>query len=439
MSSTTQTSLGHPIAVLTEDLHARLDAVADVPAWSATADEQRATLVSLARARARLDELWLRMLAAADRNDVAAASVATSTGAWLAASTRRAPGVAAGEVKLATALDDGFEATRAALAAGTVDLEQARVIVAAVQALPADAVTHDPSCVGRAETALLDLARVHDARRLKRLGRHILHVLDPDAADRRLGRQLEREEQAAARATFLELHDDGDGTHRGRFRISEFHAAALAKMLDAIANPTRHPSLPQTGAQTDPQTDPQSGPADSRGRRSRPEALGAAFCELIERLPADRLPASGGLSATVVVLLDYDVLLSGLGTARLDTGEQISAGLARRLACQAGVILAVLRRLVDGTSVVLDMGRRRRLHTEHMRIALAVEQGGCTTEHCPRPSGWCHAHHDLAWSSGGGTSVTNGRLLCGYHHKAHSTGFRTERLPGNQIRFHRRT
>jgi len=86
------------------------------------------------------------------------------------------------------------------------------------------------------------------------------------------------------------------------------------------------------------------------------------------------------------------------------------------------------------------MGRTRRFHTEHQRIALAVEQGGCTAEHCPRPAGWCHAHHDLAWSTGGGTSVTNGRLLCGYHHhKAHSAGYRTERLPGNQIRFHRRT
>ena len=124
----------------------------------------------------------------------------------------------------------------------------------------------------------------------------------------------------------------------------------------------------------------------------------------------------------MVVLLDYDTLLSGLGTARLDTGERISAGLARRLACQAGVIPAVVRRLVDGRSVVLDLGRKRRLHTEHMRIALAVEQGGCTAEHCDRPAGWCHAHHDVPWSAGGPTSVTNGRLLCSFHHhKAHST------------------
>jgi Domain of unknown function (DUF222) len=284
---------------------------------------------------------------------------------------------------------------------------------------------------------LLELALVHDARRLKQLGRHMLHVLDPDAADRRPGRELEREERAAARATFLEVHDNGDGTHGGRFRLPDLHAAALRKVLDAIGNPTRSGGC-ATGAVS---TAARSGSGEGESpRRSRPELRGLAFCELLERLPADRLPTSGGVSATVVVLLDYDTLLSGLGTARLDTGERVSAAQARRLACQAGVVPAVVRRLVDGSSVVLDLGRKRRLHTEHMRIALAIEQGGCTAQHCSRPAGWCHAHHDLPWSSGGSTSVANGRLLCSFHHhKAHSAGYALERIDGNRVRFHRRT
>ena len=197
----------------------------------------------------------------------------------------------------------------------------------------------------------------------------------------------------------------------------------LTKVLDAIA----HQGRPGQ-------------PTDDSPKRTRPERRGQALCELLERMPADRLPTSGGVSATVVVLLDYDALVSGLGTARLDTGERISAGLARRLACEAGVVPAVVRRLVDGRSVVLDMGRKRRLHTEHMRIALCVEQGGCTAERCDRPAGWCHAHHDVPWSAGGSTSVANGRLLCSFHHhKAHSAGFTLERLPDNRVRFHRRT
>ena len=408
-------------------LHASLDALAEVPAWSASRGEQRTALVELARAKARLEELWLRLLAAGDRNDVAADSAATSTAAWLAARDTSPPRRRAADVRLAAGLDDDRAATREALARGDLDLEQARVVVARCGRCPRrpSPRTRRVPGAGRGHAA----GPRADARRAvaAALGRHILHVLDPEAADRRLGQQLEREERAAARATFLELHDNGDGTHGGRLRIPGFHAAALTKMLDAIANPAR-PDQPCR----------QHAPA--RRGAPVPERRGQAFCELLERIPADRLPTSGGVTPPSSCSSTTTPCCHGLGTARLDTGERISAGLARRLACEAGVIPAVVRRLVDGRSVVLDMGRKRRLHTEHMRIALAVEQGGCTAEHCDRPAGWCHAHHDVPWSAGGPTSVTNGRLLCSFHHhKAHSPGYTLERLPSGQVRFHRRT
>ena len=53
-------------------------------------------------------ELRLRVLAAGDRNDIAAASAATSTGAWLAQHTRQTRGTAHAQVKLALALDTGY-------------------------------------------------------------------------------------------------------------------------------------------------------------------------------------------------------------------------------------------------------------------------------------------------------------------------------------------
>ena len=312
------------------------------------------------------------------------------------------------------------------------------MVVRAVQALPEDAVAAEPGLLRRAEAHLLDLARIYDAKRLRQLGKHLLEVLDPDGADERLGRQLEAEEARAARSTSLVLRDNGDGTHAVTARISTLHAAMLTKALEAILNPARN----ATGVGTST-GDPGRLVADERGAKvvvSRPEQLGHAFGELLERIPTDRLPQTAGGSATVVVTLDLDTLLSGLGTARLDTGEQISAGAARRLACEAGIIPAVVRRLVDGTSVVLDQGRERRLHTKSMRIALGIEQGGCTAEGCRRPPGWCHAHHDLPWSEGGPTSVANGRLLCPFHHrKAHSPTHDMTRLPDGKVRFTRRT
>jgi hypothetical protein len=181
--------------------------------------------------------------------------------------------------------------------------------------------------------------------------------------------------------------------------------------------------------------------AEERARTTRPELLGGALCRLLERLPADGLPRAGGVSATVVVLIDYDKLLTGLGAARLDTGEEVSAGPARRLLCEAVVVPAVYRRVLGCPSVVLDVGRKARFHTEPQRIAMALRDGGCTAEGCDRPPGWTEAHHDaVSWSDGGGTSVDNGRLLCRFHHtRAHSPTYETTRLPNGKVRFHRRT
>ena len=381
----------HPIARFGARVHAVLDDLADTAAWSMTPAEQRTALVALARAEARIGELRLRVLAAADRADIAAQSAATSTGAWLAEHTRTTRSQAHADLHLAQALDGRCRATRAALAAGALNPTHARVIVHALDQLPDEL---DPTVRERAEKQLVHDAGDHDPTALKMFARHLYEVIDPDAADAEEGRRLEREEHAAARATYLQLCDNGDGTHTGRFKIPTLHAQMLAK----------------------------------------------ALCELLERYPADRLPKACGVSATVLVLLDYDKLLTGLGAAHLDTGVPISAGQARRLACSAGLIPLVYRRAIDGPSVILDMGRKRRLHTEPQRIALTVRDRGCTTLACDRPAAWCHAHHDLPWAEGGPTDLATGRLLCGFHHgKAHSPSYHITHRPDGKVQFHRRT
>ena len=70
----------------------------------------------------------------------------------------------------------------------------------------------------------------------------------------------------------------------------------------------------------------------------------------------------------------------------------LDAGAARRLACEAGIIPAVL----GGRSQVLDLGRKKRFHTEAQRIAKTIEAGGCEIEGCDWPPGQCHLHHPSA-------------------------------------------
>jgi Domain of unknown function (DUF222) len=178
------------------------------------------------------------------------------------------------------------------------------------------------------------------------------------------------------------------------------------------------------------------GTAGSAQRGPGPERLGRALCEYLERYPSERLPHAGGLAATVVVLMPLDTLTGGLGAAQLDTGGHLSPGLARRLACEAGIVPAVL----GSGSQVLDLGRKRRFHTEPQRLAKIVEDRHCTAEGCDWPPGLCHLHHDIPWHRGGATNTHHARLLCPRHHaRAHDPAYTTTHLPNGKITFTRRT
>jgi len=124
------------------------------------------------------------------------------------------------------------------------------------------------------------------------------------------------------------------------------------------------------------------------------------------------------------------------GSCLLDTGERVSAGMARRLLCQAGVIPVVL----GAESEILDLGRLTRFHTPGQRAAMALRDGGCTAEGCTRPAWACEGHHKIPWSQGGSTSLADGTLLCPWHHhRAHDPHYDVDYLPTGKTRFHRRT
>ena len=258
-------------------------------------------------------------------------------------------------------------------------VDQAEVIIAAVQALPDDV---GPDLAARAQATLLGYAAVHDAKALRVLGKRILEVVAPEVGEAHEAKVLEREERDAEAAARFRISEDGHGQWHGRFTLPTLQGAMLHKALLAYAAPRHRTS-------TDGQAPVPGRPSDHR--------MGEAFMEYVTRYPADQLPQAGGMSATVVVTMGLDTLLGGLKAAQLDTGHRISPGLARRLACEAGIIPAVL-----GTqSQVLDLGRKTRFHTAPQRIALSIEQAGCTAEGCDAPPARCHAHHDHPWSHGG--------------------------------------
>ena len=110
-----------PVLRLCDSLCRALDSLAESPMWVMSPGEQAEALVELKAQRARLEELELRVFAAADRNQVARESWATSTPAWLADRTKTTRSSCFRDLRLAQALDEEFEATRRVLAGGAID------------------------------------------------------------------------------------------------------------------------------------------------------------------------------------------------------------------------------------------------------------------------------------------------------------------------------
>src|SRR6478735_4614823 len=418
----------HPVLDFALRLRERLDSITNVALWSMTEEQQRDALTTLTHSQAQLDALRLRLLAEADRSGATTQTGAGTAADWIATETRQVRREARSDLRLAEALDR-YDVLAAAIAEGKVNVAQARAIVAALDRLPTTGeFAVDTEQRGAAEEHLVALAAHHDAKALRVLGGRIFEVIAPDLAEKFDGKALEAEEAQALRRTTFTMFEDDEGTCHGRFRIPARHGQMLTKMILAISSPAR-----STGAEMS---------AKSSGiDRDLPTPVrhGLALTQLIEAIPAENLPKTGGCTATVVVTMTLDQLLADLdhaGVCTLDTGGRLTAGEARRLACTAGIIPVVL----GGRSQVLDIGRRRRLHTEAMRIAMGVRDCGCTADGCETPPGLCHAHHNTPWSQGGGTSVDTGRLLCPHHHRrTHDPHYETQHLPGGKVSFHRRT
>ena len=417
--SAVQHSGEHRVTSVARGLRDELGSLAGVPVWSMSAVEAGDALVVLTKARSQLDALLMRVLAHATVVGTGS-DVGLSAAGWWAHATRTTRAEAQRTARLAAGLER-HEGVAAALASGGVRVDQARVVVEAVDALPVDVPGWVPV---EATRVLVDQAREHDATALRVLGRRVLEVVHPAAADAVEARRLEAEEaDARARASFT-MVDDGHGSSHGRFTIPSLHAAMLRKHLLAVAFPSRFARDAKSSG---------AAPADRTLTRHR---MGQAFCDYLESRPEGSVPSAGGVPATVVVTMELETLTGGLKAASLDTGGRISAGEARRIACRAGIVPIVL----GGASVVLDVGRKRRLHSEAQRVAMGVRDRGCTAAGCDLPPAFCHAHHEVPWSRGGGTSVEKGRLLCPKHHRlVHDPAFQHSLDKHGQVLFSRRT
>ncbi len=425
--------MNHPILAAASDIRAVLKGVAGAnPTFMSTSDKA-AALRELVAAEAQLVELRLRVLA--DAGDLADATGAKDPAGWLAHQTRTRFSDARADLALAGVLDRERPVLAAGMREGAVTLAQAHVIRRALDALPAAV---DADTVERAEAHLVGCAAEFGPKELGRIGRRVLDVVAPEVAEAAEAARLADLETAAAERTRMTMRRQGDGTTRISALVPDAVATRLATYLEAFANPrAQRFDAPKGEAE---QT------ADPFTRLPYPRRMGEAFARFLETTDPSRLPVHGGDATTVIVTIPLDLLRAELATADLIgaglvpgddlTGDRITASQARRLACTAKILPAVL----DGTGLPVDLGRTKRLFTPAQRKALLIRDRTCRAEGCDVPGTWCDAHHRDPWHTGGATDLANAVLLCPHHHhRVHDTGYRTDRLPNGDLRFHRRT
>ncbi|WP_170206810.1 HNH endonuclease signature motif containing protein [Barrientosiimonas humi] len=456
------------MAAALAQLHATLDALGDQPDATvvAEADAVGRAVSEVERLSRRVASLRLRLVACANRSQVARRSGFSTTGAWLASRTHTTGGAATREADLAETLESVLPVTGQALAEGAVSPEHAAVIAWAIKQLP-EGLTAEQ--VARVEASLVaDAARMSPAR-LRGAARRALAVVEPDqqAVDEHEDQVLRGEEASALGRCRLSMHDNSDGTVSGSFVLPRLAGDILRKAVQQLAAPRRgsttgtgaagatgdgvtRAGATATGAARSAPA-PASGTASAGaaaaadGRAGRgswvgvdwPHRYGLALVELLEHLPTDRLP--GKVAATVVVTMTREQLVADLAAAHLDTGHDISAGDARRLACNAGIVPVVL----GGASQPLDLGRAKRFFSEAQRTALATRYDQCAVLGCDSPFAWTELHHEHPWSRGGATDLEHAVPLCGRDHRdIHKPGTRATITTGpdgrKTVQIHRR-
>ncbi|MFF5177972.1 DUF222 domain-containing protein [Micromonospora sp. NPDC000316] len=374
----------------------------DRSTWAATDQDLVAALDAAHRLEQRLAAVKLTLVRELDGRGTATAQGASSTAVWLRDRLRLGVGAARRLVELAVTLDAAPSGVRDALAAGSVTVEQIRVIAETVETVHASA---GAQAADKAVGVLVDWAAQFDAALLRRLGTRILDHVAPEAADAADEAALRAQESRAARDRHVTVSEQPDG----RLRLTGVLDAEAAALLRAAIDPLTTPS----------------GPDDARAPGQRRHDALADVCRLALR--TGELPETGGDPAQVVVTAGYDALARQLGAGALDTGLQLTPEAVRRLACDAAILPAVL----GGAGQALDVGRQRRLISGPLRRALVLRDGGCAFPGCDRPPRWCDGHHIRHWADGGTTSLDNAVLLCGHHHRHVHNGDWAVRLGGD--------
>ncbi len=299
-SPTPEPASGHPLAVFATRLLDRLDDLTAVVGAAVWGDVRGRAAPGAPRPRGRRDPAGgaaPRGAGRGDRRGATGAEAMASAAEWVAVETRQRRTHAPRRPAPCPLARDPPPHLAAGMASGSVNTDQARVIVRALTGCPPPASRRRPAAarggrgaprrpcdgarrqgVGGAGSADLRGRRPRPRRGLRRTA-------------------LEAQEAAAARKTSFTMHETPTGSSAGRFALPVLHGAILHKAITGLASPVRG-----DGQVIDPDL-----PA--------PCAARIAFTSSSKLFPRDPLPAVAGGDITIVVTMRHDQLLADLDAA----------------------------------------------------------------------------------------------------------------------------
>ena len=362
------------------------------------------TTEELLRLRRQIDAVIAGQLQVIDTRDASVSECGRQTRGWLVEELLLGTEDANRYLTVARALP-----TRPtigdALAAARISLDHARVIVTAVHKAPAE--IRDV-----VEKELVKAAEVVDPSALARFARGLTARLSGDDPEAAALRKYE--------SRWVRMSETFDGMH------------AIDGMLDPASAATLKAAIT-----------PLLTKAGTEDTRTSGQRFADGLVTLAEHaMAAGGLPEQGGEKPQVIVTIGWDALKADLDAALDDpgllpaavvtmNGIDITPKTARMIACDAGIIPAVL----GGEGEVLDLGRKTPTWSPAQRRALRLEDKGCRWPGCQAPLERCRIHHCIFWSRGGHTKTKVGVHVCGFHHwLVHHTNWRISKDEHGRIR-----
>jgi Domain of unknown function (DUF222)/HNH endonuclease len=165
------------------------------------------------------------------------------------------------------------------------------------------------------------------------------------------------------------------------------------------------------------QLDPVGGAAVLTALEPLARKSGAHDDRCLEQRNADalvELALGGGSQAQIQVTSSLETLLAlaGAPAAEMEHCLPVSSKTIERLACDS----SIARVLLNSESLVIDVGRSKRVVSEPGRRALTARDGHCRWSDCDRTASRSAAHHVVHWIHGGTSDLDNLVLLCHRHH-----------------------